>query len=401
MHDLVASFNPLDPSMAVDPYPSYRALREHDPVHRSVLGAVVITRHADVTKMLRENDTFQHQYVAQQLVRSGPQVESEPYFDYFRRMIFVLDNPDHRRIRKLLASAFTPARIAALRPTVERIAMELIDRHESARSMELVHDFCLPLPMRVIGSLLGIPDVDHERIGRFATALNPVLQFLPMSPDVLAAANDAVGELAEYFAALATTRRAEPTADLFSALVHATENGESLTHDELIANAILLYIAGHETTAGGTGLAVLALHRNPDQLARLREHPESLSNAAEELFRYDTPGQGTARVVMADTSLGGERIAAGSLVLGYLGSANRDPSVFDNPDRLDITRESSRVTSTWGGGAHLCIGRALGLQELEVSLAVLNLRCPNLTIDSHTFRPTPLMRGLDSLDMRW
>lgn len=236
--------NPLDPAMAVDPYPVYDRLRATDPVHTSALGALVLTRHADVEALLGDNETFQHQYVAQQQMRVGPQVEDEPYFDYFRRMVFVLDNPDHRRIRKLLHRAFTPARVREMRDRATQIVHDLFDQHAEARRMELVKDVAFPFPMRVIGSIMGLPDEDHDTIGGFATALNPVLEFLPMSPEVLATANDAVGELANYFTALAAKRRQDPTDDLFSAMVHATEDGDVLSDEELIANAILLYVAG-------------------------------------------------------------------------------------------------------------------------------------------------------------
>ena len=399
---IIEPMNPLDPALAVDPYPTYARLRSADPVHMTALGAFALTRHADVTAMLRDAATYQHCYVASQTARVGPNVADEPYFGFFRLMTFVLDDPDHRRVRRLMQGAFSPARIDAMRPRTLALAHELVDARTAARSMDVVTDFALPLPMRVIGSIMGIPDADHARIGADATALNPVLEFLPMSADVLARANDAVRALADYFADLADRRRREPTGDLFSALVHAAVDGERLTHDELIANAILLYIAGHETSAGGTGLALLALHHHPDQLAVLRDRPELIPNAAEELLRYDTPGQGTARVVMADTTVGGTPMNAGSMVLAYLGAANRDPDVYPDPDRLDVTRDlTAQRPATWGGGAHLCLGRALALQEIEATLEVLLTRCPGLTVDDWHFRPTPLMRGLDSLNVHW
>ena len=343
--------NPLDPALAVDPYPTYERLRSTDPVHRTALGGFALTRHADVAAVLRDGITYQHCYVAQQKARLGPDVEDEPYFGLFRLMAFVLDDPDHRRIRRLLQGAFTPTRVNAMRPRTIAIAYELIDARAD-RTMDFVTDFSLPLPMRVIGSIMGIPDADHASIGADAAALNPVLEFLPMSPDVLGRANDAVRGLAGYFTHLAERRRREPSDDLFSAMVHAAVDGERLTHDELIANAILLYVAGHETTAGGTGLAVLALHQHPDQLALLRDRPELIPNAADELLRFDTPGQGTARVVTTDSVLGGTALPAGAIVLAYLGAANRDPDVYPDPDRLDLTRDLASLArpATWGGG---------------------------------------------------
>ncbi|MEM9610494.1 MAG: cytochrome P450 [Actinomycetota bacterium] len=318
-------------------------------------------------------------------------------------MILVLDNPDHWRIRKLVAKAFTPASVRAIRDRASAIAGELVDAHAAERRMDVVADFAFPFPMRVIGAILGLPDADHDVIGRYATALNPVLEFLPMSPEVLATANDAVGELTEYFTTLAAKRRAGPTDDLFSALVHATEDGDRLDDQELIANAILLYVAGHETTAGGTGLAVANLGANPAQWELLRRRPELIPNAAEELLRHDTPGQGTARVVMADTAIGDTPVAAGSFVLAYLGAANRDPDAYPDPDVLDLTRDLGSLPrpATWGGGAHFCLGRHLALHEFEIALETLLSRCPGYEIEALEHRPTPLMRGLERLEIRW
>ena len=398
-------FNPLDARLTIDPYPLYAELRTTEPVHFSAMGAYVLTRYEDVKQMLSNSDAFQHQYVIQQKHRLGDDVEGETYFNYFRRMIFVSDGTEHRRLRKLATQAFTPKRVRTLRHQAEHIANELLNQSLKTGGMDFVTDFAYPFPLRVIGSILGVPEADHEKIGEYATALNPVLEFLPMAPDVLAKANVAVEALAEYFTALATERRRAPTDDLFSALVHAAEDGDSLTNDELIANAILLYVAGHETTAGGSALALLSLYRNPEQLKLLREEPALIPNAIEELLRFDSPGQGTARVVVQDAIFGDVTVPAGNIVLGYLGAANRDPAVYPEPDVLDVQREFPNQIRplTWGGGAHLCLGRLLALQELEVALSTLLTHCPNMLVeaDEACFRETPLMRGLTSLPIRW
>ncbi|MGH9037158.1 MAG: cytochrome P450, partial [Acidimicrobiia bacterium] len=259
------------------------------------------------------------------------------------------------------------------------------------------------LPVRVIGELLGVPPADQDRIAGWVHALNPVLEFLPMSDEVLARANEATGALAEYFGDLAAKRRNDPHDDLFSAMVHAEEEGERLSEDELIANAILLYLAGHETTAGGTGLAVLALHRNPDQLARLRSDPGLIAHAARELIRYDTPGQATARVSTEPITFGDVEIPAGQGIVAWIGAANRDPEAFPEPDRLDLHRSFDRDHLSLGGGAHYCLGHALARQELEVALATLLRRCPDLTLETldPPFRETSLMRGVLTLPVTW
>ncbi len=396
-------FDPLAPEMCIDPYPHYAALRERDPVHHSALGFWLLTRHADVAAFFTDK-RLEHQYVLTQTMRAGPEVTQEPYFELFRRMVFILDNPDHRRIRRLFTAGFTPKRIHALRAQVQAIADGLLDPFGDAQEMDLVADFAKPFPTRVIGELLGVPEADQLRIGDVADTLNPVLEFLPMAPDTLARANEAVLELADYFRHLADAKRADPADDLYTAMVEAADSDDEggLDATELIANAILMYIAGHETTAGATGLAVLALHRNPDQLALLEADPTLLPNAVEELLRYDGPGQATARVTLAEVRFGDTTIAAGNGIVAYIGAANRDPEAYPAPDKLDLRRDVTGPTS-FGGGAHLCIGHALARQELEVALATLMRRCPNLqlaTLDP-PFRPTALMRGVRELHVTW
>lgn len=397
-------FNPLNPVLTVNPYPAYADLRENDPVHLSAMGAYVLTRYDDVKQMLNDGATFQHQYVAQQKQRTGENVEEEPYFDYFKRMIFVSDGEDHHRLRKLVAKAFTPKQLSELRQKAEKIANELYAHGEKQGGMDFVSDFALPFPLRVIGSMLGIPDSDHAEIGSYATDLNPVLEFLPMSPEVLAKANHAVEVLADYFLKMAEERRKAPTNDLFSALVHATEDGDILSNEELIANAILLYVAGHETTAGGTSLALFTLHNNPEQLDTLQKNPDLIPGSIDELLRYDTPGQGTARVVMQRATFGEHVVEPGSFVLGYIGAANRDPSVFEKPDQLNFERDLARIRPlTFGGGAHMCVGRNLARQEFEVAFGILLTQHPSVHVleEGCQFRDTPLMRGLKRLPIEW
>ncbi len=397
-------FNPLDPALAVNPYPTYAALRKQDRIQMSAIGAYVLTHYEDVKQMLNDGATFQHQYVAQQKQRTGENVEDEPYFDYFRRMIFVSDGEDHRRLRKLVAKAFTPQQLTDLRHKAQIFATELYAEGARQGGMDFVSEFAFPFPLKVIGTMLGIPDADHAEIGGYATALNPVLEFLPMSPEVLAKANQAVEVLAEYFTKMAEERRKHPTGDLFSALVHATEDGDTLTNEELIANAILLYVAGHETTAGGTSLALYALHKNPDQFNFLKRNPDSIPGAIDELLRYDTPGQGTGRVVMQTVSIGDHTIEPGNFVLGYIGAANRDPEIYDAPDALNFQRDFTKTRPlTFGGGGHLCVGRNLARQEFEIAFTTLLTEHPSVRVqgDGCAFRDTPLMRGLKALPIEW
>lgn len=325
----------------------------------------------------------------------------EPYFALFRRMVFILDNPDHRRIRQLFTGIFSLKRVTGLRAQVEDIANQLLDPFSDVRRMDLIADFAKPLPTRVIGELLGVPEADQIRIGDLAGALNPLLEFLPMSPGVLVVANNAVIKLAQYFRDLAATKRAQPGDDLYTAIVH-TADGAGLDGDELIANAIIMYIGGHETTAGAIGLAVLALHRNPEQLAMLKADPNLRSGAVDELLRYDAPGQATGRVPMEPVTFGDTTIPPGNGVVAYIRAANRDPAAYANPDALDIRCIVESPTS-FGGGAHYCIGHSLARRELEVALGTLLRRRPDMqfaTLDPR-FRPTPLMRDVAELQVAW
>ncbi len=399
--EAVIEFNPLAAEMTVDPYPHYRRLRETAPVYFSPMGFWILTGHGDVTAFF-SNRTLEHRYSITQTARCGPGVVDEAYYELFQHMVFILDGPTHTRIRRLLSSTFTPRRVMALRNRTVDIADKLIREFAASGRAELVADFARPFPIEVIGELMGVPEADRQRVGTLSESLNPALEFLPMSGETLAAVNSAVGELDSYFTYLITAKRAEPADDLLSALVHSSNVDGAMSPIELVANAILMYLAGHETTAGAVSLAVLALHRNPDQLGLLKATPALRGGAVEELLRYDSPGQATARIATEPISLSGTDIKAGDMLVAYIAAANRDPAVFAEPDRLDIARSIERQSS-FGGGAHLCLGHALARQELEVALERLLLHLPDMRLDTldPPFRPTALMRGVASLGASW
>ncbi|MDB5970169.1 MAG: Cytochrome [Hydrocarboniphaga sp.] len=398
------SFNPLSPHLRVDPYLDYAHLRHREPVYFcKELGVWILTSYPHVAQFLGEGERLQLQYVSAQTARMGLQVLEEPYFKALRKMIVVLDNPDHDRIRSLFNQAFGPKQISALRSAIERGADEIIDGFIDRREGDLVAEFCFKFPVRVIGDMLGIPAKDHDRIGDIAYALNAVFEWLPMSPDTLQKVNDSVEKLTEYFRELQEYRRREPGPDLFSALVKCADQDKGISDEELISNAILIYIAGHETSAGALSLGLLALHRNPDELQRLRDNPSLVTTAVPELMRYDASGQATGRIAMADIQFGDISIPAGSFVIGYIGAANRDASVYPEPDRLDLGRKPTARLLNFGGGGHFCLGNMLARMELEVAYTHLLRRLPDLqlkTLDP-PFRETALMRGVARLDARW
>ncbi len=395
-------FDMFSPEMCIDPYPQYAVMRQADPVHESPLTFFMLFRHSDVAAFFVDK-TLEHKYALTQQLRGGPGALEETYYDVFRRMVFVMDNPDHRRVRLLFAKSFTPLQVRRMYAGVRATADSLVDSVLANGGMDFVADFALPLPIRVIGQLLGVPESDQDHVGAVSHLLSPVLEFLPMDPKTTEAANKAVVELADYFRDLAAYKRASPGDDLLTQMIAAVDDNEDLLDDEeLIANAILLYLAGHETTTGASGLSVLALHRNPDQLALLKEDPGLIPDAVSELLRYDCPGQATARITTAPVTFGDVTVPEGRGVVAWIGSANRDPEKYPDPDRLDVRRRVEGIT-TFGGGAHYCVGHALARQELAVTLEVLLDRLPNhrlLTLDP-PFRDTALMRGVTSLHMQW
>lgn len=395
-------FDPFGPEMASDPYPHYRRLRDAHPVWKSPLGFWFLTRHADVTKFFGDR-TLQRQYALTQTVRSGPGVADEPYYKLFSRMLFVLDDPEHRRIRRLLSGAFTPRRVAEIRPRAEAIANEAFDIAQKARQIDLVADLAAQLPVRVIGDLLGLPPGDQARVGAWADEVLPAFQFFPMEPEARAAVNNAVGNLSDYLSRMADQRRSEPRDDLLSALVHATTEDGALSQEEVVANAAILYLAGQETTKGGIGLAILSLHRNPDQLDILGRSPEILSNAVEELLRYDHPAHATLKVTTEPIDMGGVVIPANQGIVGYLGAALRDPSAFPQPDRLDLQRTWSERPVTFAPGPFNCLGLALARAEMEVALTVMLRRAPTLKLETlePPYRPSPILRGPAELHATW
>jgi hypothetical protein len=397
-------FNPLAPEMAIDPYPAYRALRETDPVYEVPgLGIYILTRHADVAAFYRDRRLLMR-YPERETLRYGPEVVDEPFYRYFVQMAHVADPPWHTALRKMFAAAFTPGRLAAQRAHIKDIGASLIDARLADGGCEFIADFAEPFPRIVIGEMLGVPPDDNETIGHWALELGPAFEFLPMSPETKAAVNDRVVKLMDYFVGLAAKRAAEPGDDLFSAMVRAgADSGGAISRETVAANAVLLYIGGHETTSGALGLSLLALHRNPAQLERVYADPSLVSGATEELLRYDVPTQGTGRIAGEDVVYGDVTIPAGGLILAYIGAANHDPDAYEQPGTLDVERTPAARALAFGPGAHQCVGHALSRLEVEVFLELLRERLPRheLSTLEPTFRTFPLLRGIRAMDVSW
>jgi cytochrome P450 len=395
-------FNPLSPEVIADPYPHYHRLRTLDPVHRSPLGVFVASRHADVSFVLRDK-RFGKDFVGRMTRRFGAQVLDEPVYRSMRHWMLQLDPPDHTRLRGLVVKAFTARRVEDMRPRIQEIVDRTLDRIEPRGRMDLIADFALRLPVVVICDMLGIPEEDQEMIFSGARGGGRLLDPVPLSRAEIDQANNDNLATAVYFHSLFELRRRQPGDDLTTQLVQAEEEGHKLTNEELTANIILLFGAGHETTVNLIGNGLLALYRNPDQLRLLKENPALITNAIEELVRYDSSVQLTGRTALEDIPVGGVDVAKGESVLCLLGAANRDPAVYPDPDRLDITRSNIRPMS-FGGGIHFCLGAQLARIEGEIAVATLLHRLPNLKLDDverPDWRQTFVLRGLNRLPASW
>jgi cytochrome P450 len=397
-------FNPLSPEFIRDPYPYYRQLRAFDPLWPSPFGYRLASRHADIAAILRDR-RFGKSYAARMTKRYGEHAMDEPAFRTMRVWMLNLDPPDHTRLRGLVVKAFTARRVEEMRPRIEAIVDATIDRIEPRGTMDVIADFALRLPVTVICDMLGIPDEDRDRFFDRSRDVDGgrLLDPVPMTRAELDAANERSESGMDYFRHLFALRRAEPGDDLTTQLVYAEEQGQKLSEEELVANINLLFGAGHETTVNLIGNGLLALYRHPDQLQLLRQRPELGANAVEELLRYDSSVQLTGRTAHQDVVVGGVEIKAGEGVLCLLGAGNRDPEVYDQPERLDITRTKIEPLS-FGGGIHHCLGAQLARIEGDIAISTLLRRLPRLTLDDieePQWRPTFVLRGLEQLIARW
>jgi len=391
----------MTPEGRDDPYPTYDALRAHGPLVRVQDGFYVASGHAVIDEMLR--DPRMRVTDGEFLGRIAPDLDPGLAVRSIGRSMLQTNAPDHTRMRRLAAGAFTARRVAALRDTVAAQATTLANYlghlARSEPSVDFVAEFSYPLPVRVICSLLGVPAGDQawfrERAGALTAVLEPVL-----AAGELHDADRAVAELESYFTDLVAQRRREPLDDLTTALVQAHDgNGATLAADELLANLVLLLVAGFETTTNLLGNGLVVLLRHPDLAARLREDPALAERYVEELLRFDSPVQLTTRWSREDASYAGVAVPAYSEVLVLLGAGNRDPVRFAKADRFDPAREPNHPLS-FGAGAHYCLGAALARLEAQVAFPLLLSRFPTMALAGEPVRRDRLtLRGYASLPL--
>jgi len=395
----------LTPEGRADPYPLYRKLRDTAPVLRSSFGPVVLSRYEDCMTALR--DPRLGRGTALRAAGEGPSlgfagfdVDPEQRQAFFERagnnMLFA-DPPDHTRLRRLVSRAFTPHRIDGLRPAVEAMVAGYLDDMLDAGEVDVMTALAFPLPVTVIGELVGVPAADRasfQPLVRAGTAaLDPAAD-----PATLHTATAAMDQMRAYFFDLVAERRRTPADDLLSGLVAAREAGDALSDDEVVATAILLFAAGFETTTNLIGNGLLALLNHPDELDRWRNDPSLAHTAVEELLRWDSPVQLNMRTALESADVAGEPLARGEAVVVLQGGANRDPERFDHPEILDVGRADNAPIS-FGWGIHHCLGAALARMEGEVVFNALLRRCRTIEnrVDEPEWRPTLTLRGLATL----
>jgi hypothetical protein len=387
----------LDPDVLADPYPLYHRLRTEAPVHWDpFLHAWVVTRYSDVVTVL-------HRFSAnrtptpEQLEAMGL-ADLTPVAQVMVRQMLFLDAPAHTRIRGLASQAFTPRRVERLRAHIQDIVDSLLDAVIARGRMDLIADLAEPLPAIVTAEMLGVPTADYRMLKDWSAAFAEILGNFQHNPDRAARVLKATEGMLDYFRAAIREQQRHPRDGLIHALVTAEVDGDRFTEDEVIANVIVTMVGGQETTTNLIGNGVLSLLRHPDQLARLEADRALVPSAVEELLRYESPSQHTARLAPDDAVLGGTLIRRRQAVIAVMGAGNRDPARFPDPDRLDLGRTDNRHLA-FGWAAHFCFGAPLARLEGQITLDTLMRRVSRLALG-----PGPLvwrdnlgLRGLTAL----
>jgi cytochrome P450 len=391
----------LDPEVLADPYPLYHRLRAHDPVHWDpYLHAWVVTRYEDVITVLTRFSAARTPTPEYFEALGAPEVS--PIARVMVKQMLFLDGPAQARVRKLAAPAFLPGRVRALRGHIEEIATRLIDNivARGTGQVDLLADFAEPLPAIVTAEMLGVPVEDHAQLKAWSVTFAQMLGNFQHNPDRLGDVQRAVEGLTGYFHKAIAAQRKQPRDGLIHTLMTSEMDGDRLSDDEVVANCIVTMVGGLETTTNLIGNGMLSLLRNPDQMARLRAEPDLMPAAVEELLRYESPSQHTARLAPADVVLGGKQIRKRQAVIAVMAAGNRDPERFADPDRLDFDRPDNRHLA-FGWAAHFCFGAPLARAEGQIAFASLLRRFPVLELTGAplVWRENLGLRGLKSLPL--
>jgi cytochrome P450 len=387
-----------NPTFVADPYEQLKALREiGKPVWHEGMQIFLAARHSDA------NDVFRNKSLGRIFTDKSPEFEWETFNWLHSDSILDSEPPKHTRLRSLVAKAFNRNKIEGMRPAVERITQQLLDaideKVKSGETFDLIADYAEPLPVKIIADLLGFPESEEHLLRPWSQSIVKMYEVNP-SEQYQIEAKKAGGEFAEYVRDLAEHRKTNPGQDLITDLAMVEENGEKLNSHELVATCVLLLNAGHEASVNAFGNGMVAALKRPDQAELLRKNPRAITESAlEEFMRFDAPLHLFERTATVDTELGGVKIEKGQKIAALIGSANRDSSVFDRADEMDLTRDPNPHIG-FGAGIHFCLGAPLARLEMSVSLPALWEKYPHMQLAGESVRrPTFVLRGYESVSI--
>jgi cytochrome P450 len=383
--ELAADFDleKLTGEFYADPYPTYRALREHEPVKRLPNGSYFLTRYDDLVGAYKSTRIFSSDKKKEFLPKYG----DSPLYEHHTTSLVFNDPPAHSRVRRLIMGALSPRAIAGMEPDLIVLVERLLDTIAAKGEVDLIGDFAAAIPIEVIGNLLDVPQAEREPLRGWSLAILGALEPV-IGPEAFARGNTAVKDFLGYLETLVKRRRAKPgnpERDVLTRLIQGENDGERLTEKELLHNCIFLLNAGHETTTNLIGNGLVALSANPAQKTRLIEHPDIIKTAVEEILRFESSNQLGNRMTTEPVELGGVMLAAGTPVTLCIGAANRDPKQFVDPENLDIGRTPNRHLA-FGTGAHQCAGMALARLEGAIAISQFLARFPHYALNGLPLR---------------
>ncbi len=387
-----------NPTFVADPYEQLKALREiGKPVWHEGMQIFLAARHSDA------NDVFRNKSLGRIFTDKSPEFEWETFNWLHSDSILDSEPPKHTRLRSLVAKAFNRNKIEGMRPAVERITQQLLDaideKVKSGENFDLIADYAEPLPVKIIADLLGFPESEEHLLRPWSQSIVKMYEVNP-SEQYQIEAKKAAGEFAEYVRSLAEHRKTNPGQDLITDLAMVEENGEKLNSHELVATCVLLLNAGHEASVNAFGNGMVAALERPEQAELLRKNSRAITETAlEEFMRFDAPLHLFERTATVDTELGGVKIEKGQKIAALIGSANRDSTVFEKADEMDVTRDPNPHIG-FGAGIHFCLGAPLARLEMSVSLPALWEKYPNMQLSGTPVRrPTFVLRGYESVSI--
>jgi cytochrome P450 len=367
-----------------NPYPALHQLLEQDPVHWSnSIGGWIVTRYDDVAPTFRNVTFYSNEERLAGVVEYLP-TESRAKFktfeDYFRaKSLLHSDPPDHTRLRALITKVFNATRVEAMRTRIQTIVNDLLDSTQSAGRMEVIKDLATPLPVKVIGGILGVPVSDQPHVKEWADGLLAFQGVNKPGEAILERSQNAVVGIRDYMGRLIEEKRRNPADDVLSYLLAVESEGEKLSTQELVYTCITLLVAGHETTTSLIGNGLYTILAHPDQWRMLQSNPSLLTSAIEEMLRFESPVARQPRLLKQDTELGGKQLRKGQMVFQMLNAANRDPAYFTDPDQFDIQREKNRHVA-FGMGIHFCVGAMLARTEGQIVFRTILQRLPRIEL---------------------